>query len=107
MGKAKTPSFVTELSLRTASSDEKRLLARLEAGRQVYNACLGESFKRLDLLHQSKAYQAARKMPRGQKNSPKARARSKAFYKANSAVGFRRYDLHAYAAQFNHLSSDN
>ncbi len=102
MGRTRTPSFVTELALRTTSSDEKRLLARLEAARQVYNACLGESFKRLNLLRQSKAYQVALKMPRGKKNSPKAKARSRAFYKANSAVGFRKYDLHAYAAQFNH-----
>jgi putative transposase len=55
MGKAKTTSFVTEMPLRTTSCDEKRLLARLEAARQVYNACLGESLKRLDLLRQSKA----------------------------------------------------
>ncbi len=50
------------------------------AARQVYNACLGESLKRLDLLCQSKAYQAARKMPRGQKNSPKAKSRAKALF---------------------------
>ena len=98
----KTPSFITELPLITTPTDEKHLLARLEAARQVFNACLGESFKRLDLLRQSKAYQAARKMARGQKNSPKAKARSKAFRQANKAVGFHEYDLHAYAAQFNH-----
>jgi transposase len=90
------------MPLRTTSSDEKRLLARLEAARQVYNACLGESLKRLALLRQSKAYQAAKKMPRGKKNSPKAKARSKAFRQANRAIGFHEYDLHAYAAQFNH-----
>ena len=102
MGRAKTPSFVTEIPLRTTPSDERCLLARLEAARQAYNACLGESLKRLALLRQSKAYQSARKMPRGQKNSPKAKARSKAFRQANRAVGFHEYDLHAYAAQFNH-----
>ena len=100
--KKTTPSFVTELPLQTTPTDEKRLLARLEAARQVYNACLGESLKRLDLLRQSKAYQAARQMPRGQKNSAKARSRTKAFRQANKAVGFHEYDLHSYAAQFNH-----
>jgi transposase len=74
-------------------------LARLEAARQVYNACLGESLKRLALLRQSKAYQAARKLPQGPK---KAKARALAFREANAAAGFREYDLHAYAAQFNH-----
>lgn len=102
MGKTKTPSFVTELPLQTTSTDEKRLRARLEAARQVYNACLGESLKRLDLLRQSKAYQSAKQMPRGQKNSAKARSRNRAFRQANSAVGFHEYDLHAYATQFNH-----
>jgi putative transposase len=92
---SKTDSFIVELPLRTASTEDKRLLARLEAARQVYNACLGETLKRLDLLRQSKAYQAARKMPKG-------KARSRAFREANAAVGFREYDLHAYAKQFNH-----
>jgi putative transposase len=102
MGKTTTQSFVIELPLITTPTDEKHLLARLEAARQVYNACLGESLKRLDLVHQSKEYQKARQMPRGQKNSAKAKARSKAFRQANKAVGFHEYDLHSYAAQFNH-----
>lgn len=95
MGRAKTDSFVVEISLRVSPSQEKRLLARLEAARQVYNACLGESLKRLDLLRQSKDYQAARKTPKG-------KARTHAFRDANAAVGFREYDLHTYAKQFNH-----
>ena len=99
MRRAKTDTFVVEIPLRTTSSQEKRLLARLEAARQVYNGCLGESLKRLALLRQSKAYQAARKLPKGSKE---AKSRSRAFRKANAAVGFREYDLHAYAAQFNH-----
>jgi putative transposase len=109
MPKAKTDSFITELPLAVSPADEKHLLARLEAARQVYNACLGESLKRFGLLRQSKAYQAAQKMPRGktgkgatQKQREKAKARARAFREANAAVGFREYDLHAYAKQFNH-----
>jgi len=109
MPKAKTDSFITELPLAVSPADEKRLLARLEAARQVYNACLGESLKRLGLLRQSKAYRAAQKMPCGrtskgaaQKQREAAKARAHAFRKANAAVGFREYDLHAYAKQFNH-----
>jgi len=99
MGRAKTDSFILELPLRVTPTQEKRLLARLEAARQVYNACLGESLKRLALLCQSKTYQAAHKLPKGPKQ---AKARPLAFREANGAVGFREYDLHAYAAQFNH-----
>lgn len=102
MAKAKTESFVTEIPLRASSSEEKCVLARLEVARQVYNACLGEALRRFRLLHQSKAYQAARKMPRGPKGSKQGQARARAFRKANTAVSFREYDLHAYAAQFNH-----
>jgi transposase len=109
MPKAKTDSFITELPLAVSLADEKHLLARLEVARQVYNACLGESLKRLGLLRQSKAYQAAQKMPRGrtdkgatQKQRGMAKARACAFREANKAVGFREYDLHAYAKQFNH-----
>jgi putative transposase len=109
MPKAKTDSFITEIRLKITPTEEKCLLARLEAARQVYNACLGESLKRLDLLRQSKAYQAAQKMPRGktgkgatQKQKEMAKARSRAFRDANGAIGFREYDLHAYAKRFNH-----
>lgn len=109
MAKAKTNSFIVEVPLEITPAEEKRLLARLEAARQVYNACLGESLKRLSLLRQSKAYRAAQKMRRGrtgkgatQKQRDAAKARAGAFRKANAAVGFREYDLHAYAKQFNH-----
>ena len=95
MAKKQTDSFVCEMPLRTTSTQEKHLLTRLEAARQVYNACLGESLKRLRLKRQSKTYQSARKMPKG-------KVRMLAFRDANAAVGFREYDLHAYAKQFNH-----
>jgi putative transposase len=109
MARVKTNSFIVELPLRVMPTDEKRLLARLEAARQVYNACLGESLKRLALLRQSKAYQAAQKMPRGrtgrgatEKQKRMAKARAGAFREANATVGFREYELHSWAKQFNH-----
>jgi putative transposase len=107
--KADTDTYVSEIPLRASSRQESCLLARLEAARQVYNACLGESLKRLGLLRQSKAYRAAKKMPRGRtgkgatpKQREMAKARASVFRQANAAVGFREYDLHAYAKQFNH-----
>ena len=109
MPQAKTDSFIVEVPLAITSSEEKCLLARLEAARQVYNACLGESLKRLALLRQSKAYQVARKMPRGrtgrgatEKQKRMAKARASVFREANAVIGFREYDLHAYAKRFNH-----
>ena len=102
MARNKTPTFITRIPLQATPGDERTLLKRLEAARQVYNACLGESLKRLELLRQSKLYQAAKKLPKGPKGSPQAKARAAAFRKANAAVGFREYDLHGYATQFNH-----
>ena len=95
MARSKTPSFITELPLRTSPPQEKALLKRFEAARHVYNACLGEALNRLALLRQSKAYQAARAMPKGKE-------RTKAFRDAEAAVGFREYDLNSWSKQFNH-----
>ncbi len=97
MPKAKTSSFVTELPLRVTPGQEVALNKRFEAARQVYNACLGESLKRLDLIRQSKAWQAARKMPKGDSKSknPKrreqARARAKAFREVRQTFRFYSY----------------
>jgi transposase len=61
--------------------------------RQAYNACLSEALRRLDLLRQSKAYQSACKLPKGEKGSPAAKFRTKAFREVNARFGFREYDL--------------
>lgn len=44
----KTISFVCELPLKATQQQEIVLLTRLEAGRQLYNACLGEAMLRLN-----------------------------------------------------------
>ena len=100
MGKAKTLSFVLELPLRVAQEGQKVLLARLEAGRQVYNACLGEARRRWDLVRQSRAYQGALQMPRSTEEERKARAR--ALSEAWRAHGFSDYDLQMYALKIRH-----
>jgi putative transposase len=57
---AKTPSFVTEIPLLTTSKDLSILAARLEAGRQLYNAVLSEGKIRLQLVRDSEQYQEAK-----------------------------------------------
>jgi hypothetical protein len=66
MKRARTPSFVAEFPLRTTRSDEETLSVRLEAARQIYNASLGEALRRLGLLRESRRWQEARAMPKGQ-----------------------------------------
>lgn len=106
MPKSKTPSFVTTIPLKVSSSQEHALLKRFEVARQVYNACLGESLKRLDLMRQSKAWQAARKMPKGDKESKnpvkrkQAQERANAYADLDKKFNFSSYDLQSYAQQF-------
>src|SRR5260221_1115801 len=95
MSKHKTPSFIAELPLVVDSRQEAVLLARLEAARQVYNACLGEALARRERLLHERTYQAARAMKRGA-------ARGSAFAEAMTAAGFEEYALHEYGAQFGH-----
>lgn len=102
MSRCTTDSFVTEIPLKAGPAEERAVLVRLDAARQVYNAVLAESLKRLGLLRQSKAYQAAQKLSAGPPNLPDTSARAKAFRAANAAAGFREYDLHTYAKQFGH-----
>src|SRR5215831_10368446 len=61
----RTPSFVCEVPLRVCPHKEHTLLARLEAARQVYNACLGEARQRVRLVRESKAFQRARTLSKG------------------------------------------
>jgi len=97
--RAGTESFICELPLRLSGDDERVLAVRFDVARQAYNACLAEGLRRLALLRQSRAYQEARSLPKGQRGSEAAKARSAAFRLADEQSGFREYDLHAWAAE--------
>lgn len=88
--KAKTPTFIVEIPLVVSSKDAGVLSSRFEAGRQLYNACLGEAMRRLKLVKESKKYQAAKKLRASKKN------RTEAFKEANQAHKYSEYDLHAF-----------
>ena len=74
----------------------------LEAVGQVYNACLGKSLKRLTLMRESREYQAARKLPKGEPKSEAWEARRSAFGVVRQRFQFSEYALHDYAKQFGH-----
>jgi putative transposase len=92
----RTPSFVCEVPLLVTPAQERLLLTRLEAARQVYNACLGEARTRVRLVRESKAFQHARTLPR---DDP---ARKERFREGRTQHGWSEYALHAYAQQFGH-----
>src|SRR5690242_3473629 len=92
----RTPSFVCEVPLRVHPREERILLARLEAARQVYNACLGEARKRVQLVRESKAFRAARTLSR---DDPE---RTQLFRAARAQHAFSDYALQAYAQPLGH-----
>lgn len=95
-GKEKTPSFVMEVPLRVTRTQAKTIHARMEAGRQMYNALLGEALKRLRLMRESKIYQVARSVP---KDKAHAKERASAFAAARTQYGFTEYQLSQYATK--------
>ena len=97
MRQTKTPSFITELSLKTTPVQESTILVRLDTGRQLYNACLGEGLTRLDLIRQSKEFQAIQKLPKTKDGEPN-KERTDAFKQLNKKYRFTEYDIHHYAA---------
>jgi hypothetical protein len=88
MPRAKTPSFVAEFPLRTVASDEAALHTRLDAARNIYNAALGESLRRLDLMRESREWRAACAMSKGAARSAERKARAAAFKAVQVRFGF-------------------
>jgi transposase len=88
-----TPSFVTELPLKVTSANEGVLLSRLDAARQIYNACLGEAMRRVRLIRQSKDFNRARSL------KPSNPERKVLFKRARERYDFSEYALHSYSTK--------
>ena len=100
MPKSITPSFVTEIPLVVSSQVEKELLARFQAGRQLYNACLNEAITRVRLIQKSDTYQKALSVPKTHKKGGKSvpnPERKKLFNQAWKDCRFSEYELHSFA----------
>jgi putative transposase len=89
MPSSTTPSFITTIPLIVTSKEEAELVSRFQAGRQLYNALLSESMKRMQLVRESALYQKARKLPKG-------KIRSDAFKAAYQQYRYSDYELQAY-----------
>ncbi|MGB6294965.1 MAG: transposase [Rivularia sp. (in: cyanobacteria)] len=88
MAKISTPSFITELPLKVDSKQQTELLARFQAARQLYNACLSEALIRMELVRNQEAYQQAKKLRGGNKKE-----RQNLFIEARKNYRFSEYDL--------------
>src|SRR5947207_14550256 len=87
--KKRTPTFLLELPLQVTRGQAARLRAHLEAGRQFYNAILSEGNRRLRQMRADPSWQAARAIPRAQKQE-----RAAAFGRLREQYGFSKYGLH-------------
>jgi putative transposase len=87
-----TDTFIHEIPLKTTPHDEAVLNVRLDAARQLYNACLRESLRRVDLMRESKEYHNARKLPKGKE-------RNAGFKACRDKHAFQEYSLHTFAAK--------
>jgi transposase len=92
--KKQTPTFLLELPLVADPAQATRLRAHLEAGRQFYNALLSQGQRRLQQMRADPAWQAARAIPRSQKQ-----ARQAAFSALREQYGFSEYGLHEAATR--------
>jgi transposase len=90
--KNKSDIFIHEFPLKVNPLQEKGLLVRLDCARQLYNACLRESLRRLKLMRESKDYQKVLGMTKGIARTEKFRTLDKFF-------GFREYNLHSFATK--------
>ena len=90
--KPKTPTFLLELPLLADAGQAARLGAHLEVGRQFYNAVLSAGQRRLRRLRADPAWQAARAIPRTQKQERRA-----AFSALRERYGFSEYAFHELA----------
>jgi len=62
-------SFIYELPLQANPEQENVLRTRFGAGGHLYNGCLGEALRRLDLARQSQDWQKAKKLPRSKERT--------------------------------------
>jgi putative transposase len=92
-----TANFVLELPLRTTAADAGALGVQLDAARQVYNAVVGESLRRLDLMRERREYIAARRIPRGASRSPERKARAEEFRRLWEEFGLTAGSLQKFA----------
>lgn len=92
MTKSTTPSFITEIPLKVDSKQDRELLARFQAARQLYNACLNEALVRMQRTRDSEPYRQAQKM-RGVSKTQ----RKELFLEARKQARFSEYELGSFA----------
>lgn len=92
MPKPKKDIFIHELPLAVNPNQDRVLMVRLNAARQLYNACLSESLRRLDLMCESKLWRRACR-------SRDDKERASLFRQVRKQYGFSDYAIQAFAVR--------
>lgn len=91
MSKPRTPSFIAEIPLRAGRRELRTAAVRLEVGRQLYNACLCEAYRRVMRVRHDPRWAAAKALPT--KAKAQCRRRARAFRRIRAAWQFGDYPL--------------
>lgn len=95
--KEKTPSAIMEFRLLESKKDYKELLKLQDLGRILYNACLGESLKRLNLVKNDDLYKETITIPKDTKEEKEQRKENFKFL--NEKYGFKNSSIQSFAVK--------
>ena len=103
-GESLTPTFSCNFALHLSAHDRRVLRSRFEAGRQLYNACLGDLLRRADAARRTLEWKAACRLPRyivvrdakGEKKRIPNPARKEAFQAVRTRFGLSEYSSHTH-----------
>ncbi|MGE8080062.1 RNA-guided endonuclease TnpB family protein [Peribacillus loiseleuriae] len=84
-----TPTYVMTLPLKVETWQEHILEKRLNIGRNIYNACLGEAWRRYTYMIRNPRYWEAVRMPKGKE-------RNQFLNQLKEHYGVRKFDLNRY-----------
>ena len=95
--KETTPSAIMEFRLLESQKDYKKLLKLQDLGRILYNACLGESLRRLKLVKAHKLYKETIAIPKDTKENKDKRKEN--FKELNDKYGFTNASIQSFAVK--------
>lgn len=93
-------NFTLTLELKTEKWQEDILDRRFNIGRQIYNGCLGELYKRYNVMTEREEYKDVVNMPKGKE-------RNKEFNRLNKEYGLTEYSLHTYVKPMQYNFKEN
>ncbi|RHW43381.1 transposase [Neobacillus notoginsengisoli] len=95
--KDRTPSFIATIRLKTDTKAEKQLFVLSECARQLYNACLGESLKRLKAIQYTELYKETVQLFKTVEEEIEKRRAN--FKHLNETFGFTDYSIQSFGTK--------